>query len=115
MGRADRPATSRRLTFASIGSVGVISACVLAEHRVGLAPADVLCLLPAVALATVLRFVSYPGERTLLRLRRTRASRARRPVSSAAPRQHPVKALGGGRLIAASLAGRAPPCAAACC
>jgi len=57
----------------------------------------------------------YPGERALKRLREARRSATQHPASSRSPRQHAVALLRGGRLIAVSLAGRAPPCAAVCC
>jgi hypothetical protein len=75
-------------------------------------PPGVLTLLPALTLAVVMVTRPYLGERVIerLRLRRARpringlglAVRSRR-------RQPTATMLRGGRLIAASLAGRAPP------
>jgi hypothetical protein len=82
----------------------------LAAHGAGMATAlwqGTLYVLPALLLAISLLARRYPGERLLLllRVRRTRPRvgvRARLPeVTLAGPR--------GGRLIALSLAGRAPP------
>jgi hypothetical protein len=65
-------------------------------------------LLPALLLALVLLTRRYPGERLLGRLRlhlRPRRSERARAVRYTAERPPPH----GGRLIAVSLAGRAPP------
>jgi hypothetical protein len=73
-------------------------------------------LLPALALAVFLLGDRYPGERAIERLRAARAARPRRrPAGGPRPRQCPREHQRGGRLIAVSLAGRAPPLAAGCC
>jgi hypothetical protein len=79
----------------------------------GLLTPGVLMLLPALLLAGILLAGRYPGERLIARLARSRAPR-RRPVGRVQipPRPAPASTRGG-RLIAASLAGRAPPVLAA--
>ena len=72
-----------------------------------------LTMLPALALATMMLTRPYLGERALARLRSRRRPRRRaaaRIVVCARPRASVVR---GGRLIAAALAGRAPPLALA--
>jgi hypothetical protein len=72
----------------------------------------VLYLLPALLLAVVLLLRRYPGERLLCALVARRAHRARiRPLLAMRGIELPVPH--GGRLIAVSLAGRAPPLARA--
>ena len=66
-----------------------------------------LLLTPAIVLAIVLLFGRYPGEELLVRARARRRRRRRRdtrlvPIA-------PVRRIGGGLLLARSLAGRAPP------
>ncbi|HEY3828870.1 MAG TPA: hypothetical protein VGL57_06710 [Solirubrobacteraceae bacterium] len=70
-----------------------------------------LFLLPALALALALLGRRYPGERSLLTLRRRRAPmRWPHPRSSVSIRAHvPLLAARGGLLIARSLAVRPPP------
>jgi hypothetical protein len=69
-------------------------------------------LLPALVLAVLLRGGRYPGERAIERLRAARAPRPRRRVAvMSCPRWCPRAQRRGGRLIAVSLAGRAPPLA----
>jgi hypothetical protein len=79
---------------------------------VGLDP-NVLCLVPALALALVLLTRRYPGERMLIEVR-TRSCRHRaRPSSDRAARPRVLVILArGGKLIASSLAVRPPPPAA---
>lgn len=73
-------------------------------------------LLPALVLAVVLLGRRYPGERVIERLREARATRPRaRAASALCPRLRPREHRRGGRLIAVSLAGRAPPLVAGCC
>jgi hypothetical protein len=72
-----------------------------------------LFLGPALLLAIVLFGRRYPGERVIERWRDARRLRA--PRSTAATAQpRPCLRCGAGRLIAESLAGRAPPLAAGC-
>jgi hypothetical protein len=73
---------------------------------------SVLCVLPALVLALVLALRRYPGENTLVALRRHRRhGRARRTPSAL---RRPRRWLGrvvprGGLLLACSLADRPPP------
>lgn len=98
------------LVVALIVAVGLASSGALAPLQGG-----ALVLMPALALVIVMLTRPYLGEGAIarLRLRRDRRLRwtalrfpARRPLACA-PR--------GGRLIAAALAGRAPPFALASC
>jgi hypothetical protein len=115
MSRVHRPvASGRLLSFAGISSVVVVGG-LLFWHPRSAALVGVLYLLPAIVMAVVLLAGRYPGVRALERLRRTRTPRTARAVSSRAPRQHLAETLHGGRLIAGSLAGRAPPRPAVCC
>jgi hypothetical protein len=68
-----------------------------------------LYLLPALVLVVALLIKRYPGERLLAQLaaRRARPRRRARPLPAARRIELPVPH--GGRLIAVSLAGRAPP------
>lgn len=72
----------------------------------------VLGSLPALLLFAALAFGRYPGERALEKLRESTAGPAGRH-GSAQPRKphhlHVPHAIRGGRLIATSMAGRAPP------
>jgi hypothetical protein len=79
--------------------------CAVAWHS-----ADLLCLLPALALACALLSKRYPGERLLVALRgrrRARWPRARSVVSARA--RALTVAAHGGLLMARSLAVRPPP------
>jgi hypothetical protein len=72
-----------------------------------------LTMLPALALATMMLTRPYLGERAIVRLR---SRRSRRPSAMAriVVRRRPCASVArGGRLIAAALAGRAPPLALA--
>jgi hypothetical protein len=82
--------------LASLGSLGA------------LAP-GVLMLLPALLLALVLLAGRYPGERLIERWRRARPSARQALVAVLAPGRRSPQLVRGGRLIAAALAGRAPP------
>lgn len=114
MRRTGRRAAARLLlSLASIASIVAVSAVLLGDHSSSAPAVGILYLLPACLLGLVLLSGRYPGERALERLREAWASRSPRPMSSRPPRQHPAELLRGGRLIAASLAGRAPPAAAA--
>jgi hypothetical protein len=97
---------------------GALAASVLAVAAIGLlaslgslgalAP-GVLMLLPPLLLALVLLAGRYPGERLIERWRRARP-RARQALAAVlVPRRRPLQLVRGGRLIAAALAGRAPP------
>jgi hypothetical protein len=87
---------------------------VIAAH--GSLLVGLLTLAPALALAAVLSLRRYPGERVIasLRARRTRRSPHTAFVRPRV-RSRIAGATHGGRLIAASLAGRAPPAPLAGC
>jgi hypothetical protein len=71
-----------------------------------------LYLLPALLLALALVAGRRPGERLIVALHRRRARRAQHGMAPAGARiAHPAEHFlpRGGRLIAAALAGRAPP------
>jgi hypothetical protein len=78
---------------------------------------SLLILLPALALALVMLIRPYLGERTITRLRVARSRRRdpRAALSLPRPRSRWQPSIRGGRLIAAALAGRAPPAAPAVC
>jgi hypothetical protein len=116
MSRVHRPVARWRLiSLVGIGSVVVLIGPLFGWHPGSAVLVGVLYLLPAIVMGVVLLAGRYPGVRALERLRQTRASPTGRPVSSRAPRQPGAQTLRGGRLIAVSLAGRAPPRAAVCC
>jgi len=69
-----------------------------------------LCIAPALALATVLFARRYPGERLLLAAGTRRRTRQLRPARVLAPLR-PTLARRGGLLIASELAVRPPPLA----
>jgi hypothetical protein len=69
-------------------------------------------LAPALLILLPLLGGRYPGDEALARAARRRARAPRRPSTAAAPlRRRPPDVLlpRGGRLVAAALAGRAPP------
>jgi hypothetical protein len=80
--------------------------------------AGLLTMLPAIVLAVVMLVRPYLGERAIHRLR-ARLARpricARRAYAPCKPRSRTALTARGGLLIAASLAGRAPPRALAGC
>jgi hypothetical protein len=70
----------------------------------------ILCLMPALVLASALLARRYPGARTLVALRTKRQIRWPRPRSSTPARRRVViVAAHGGQLIGRSLAVRPPP------
>jgi hypothetical protein len=78
----------------------------------------VLTLLPAVVLAVMMLTRPYLGEQAIARLRARCPRRRRRPRTVATLggyRRPELDVARGGRLIAAALAGRAPPLARAGC
>jgi hypothetical protein len=76
----------------------------------------VLTLLPALVLAVMMLTRPYLGEQAIARLRRAGRSRRPRGVATLGGYLCPEVAVArGGRLIAAALAGRAPPLALAVC
>jgi hypothetical protein len=113
--RRSAVAPSRRsVVFA--GAVGAVAAvAVLALLGVlGVLGPGALTLLPALLLAAALFAGRFPGERMLERWTRARPAVRRAVARLVLP---PTRAAGatprGGRLVAAALAGRAPPALAA--
>ncbi len=72
-----------------------------------------LTLLPALAVAAVMILRPYAGERVIARLRARRLCLPRTRPAAPRPRPAATGIARGGRLIAAALAGRAPPLALA--
>ncbi len=100
--------SSRGLRLALLAALTLLA--VLVSHGAGVALGGLLYLVPALVLAALLLGGRYPGERALERLRLEFAPRPRaRAANSSRPRRRPDARLGGGRLIAVSLGGRAPP------
>jgi hypothetical protein len=98
--------TTRRWSVA----VGPASTVLLACCAIASESADLLCLLPALALACALLARRYPGERLLVALRHRRPSRWPRARSFASARTRALTvAAHGGLLMAHSLAVRPPP------
>lgn len=79
--------------------------------------AAALTMLPALVLALVMLVRPYLGERAIARLRAAcmRRPRVRLTLRLSNARSRTSVAMHGGLLIAASLAGRAPPAACAGC
>lgn len=74
----------------------------------------VLAALPAIFLLAALIQGRYPGERVIQRLRGQQPRIDRAPATTLRPRPRPRRARRRwGQLISESLAGRAPPAAAA--
>jgi len=115
MTRHRRRAAARPLVVLATGASALaVCAILLSGHSAGALTAA-LYLLPPSALFFALALGRYPGERVLSRLGEEPAPRRPRPVSSRRPCEHPAELLRGGRLIAVSRAGRAPPLAWARC
>ncbi len=94
----------------------LLPVAVVLNHGSGASLDGLMYLAPALVLVVVLLGRRYPGERVLERLREVRAARPRaRAADAPRPRQRPREHQRGGRLIAVSLAGRAPPLVAGCC
>jgi hypothetical protein len=106
--------SARRLLGLGGAASALLFCALLVGHGGGAVATGALHVLPAVLLVLALACGRYPGERVLARLRRAPSWRRLRAASARAPRQCPTTPLRGGRLIAASLAGRAPPLAAGC-
>jgi len=68
-----------------------------------------LTMLPALALAAIMLTRPYVGERAIARLRTRRSHRRDEPCPLSSSPCRSASAVRGGRLIAAALAGRAPP------
>ena len=75
----------------------------------------VLTLLPALVLAVMMLTRPYLGEQAIARLRAGRSRRPRGVATLGGYLRPEVAVARGGRLIAAALAGRAPPLALAVC
>jgi hypothetical protein len=116
-----QPVFAGRLRLAVLASGGLGVALVLAALHGGIDSAalteGVLYLLPAMLLALVLLAGRRPGERLIVALHRRRARRGgqRGSTTPGLVPAHPTELAlpRGGRLIAAALAGRAPPAWAA--
>src|SRR5271167_4902088 len=74
-----------------------------------------LTMLPAIVLAGVMLTRPYVGERAIARFRARRTWRRDEMRPLVSRRCSSARAVRGGRLIAAALAGRAPPLALAGC
>jgi hypothetical protein len=107
--------TWRALRRAALGAAVALVLVPALEHASGGVLHGALFLLPAAAIALALWRGWYPGERILDRLRAAPTAGPERPCGVRTPRWLHADLLRGGRLIAVSLAGRAPPAAAACC
>jgi hypothetical protein len=112
-----RPHRPRRLLLAApLLVVAVAAATILAPSGIlaTLTP-GALSLLPAALLAAFLLAGRYPGEKLIARVAVSRAPcrRPRRFARLLVPSAPASALVRGGRLIAASLAGRAPPAPAA--
>jgi hypothetical protein len=99
------------LRGAAIAAPLVLLTLAVLSQSVGGAQSGVMYLLPALVLAVVVFTRRYPGERVIERLRADAAPA--RAASTPRPRPRLYAHERGGRLIARSLAGRAPPLAAA--
>ncbi|MCK9247938.1 MAG: hypothetical protein M0P31_03045 [Solirubrobacteraceae bacterium] len=91
-----------RRALLAVGAVAVVLAGLLVGGD------GFLLAVPALFLFTCLLSGRYVGEAAVLRLRRRRARPTATAASTGTTRPATV-AVRGGRLIAASLAGRAPP------
>ena len=96
------------------GLLAAVAFGALPGHLAGSVRDGLLFLGPALVLAMALFARRYPGERAIERWRARRAPRARLAALVVRPRPRPRALRGGGCLISASLAGRAPPLAAGC-
>jgi hypothetical protein len=101
-----------------LAAVGLVTFIAMAAAGVFGAPrGDLLTLLPLCAVILVMLLRPYAGEGAIARLRGARGTRARAPSQLESPRSLDLAHVArGGRLIAAALAGRAPPLGlAGCC
>ena len=108
------PRRRRIATSAAVSALALIALVVLTVHPSGALDGGLMFMLPALALAAILFAGRYPGEEVIARLGSPRRRLPRRAKGFAAPRARPLRQPRGGRLIAASLAGRAPPLVAGC-
>jgi len=93
----------RVLLLAALAAISV-AALFLTGFDVGL-----LMLLPALTMAALLVVWPYPGLELILRIAARRRPRPGRTRTRRVHRRRPLLVARGGRLIAASLGGRAPP------
>ncbi len=101
-----RGARRTQLNVALLCGLAVL-ACVLLMHVPGMG-AGLAYLAPGVFVFVLLRLGRYPGQNALLaRMRKVRRRHARPVRSRATRRASPMPR--GGTLLAAALAGRAPP------
>jgi fatty acid desaturase len=100
--RSARHACALAVAVLAVAAIGLLAA-------LGALAPGVLMLLPALLLTLVLVAGRYPGERLLERWRRARPRVRRALATVLAPGRRPPQLVRGGRLIAAALAGRAPP------
>jgi hypothetical protein len=111
-----RALAGQRVLLLTVLAALLLLTAVLLGNYAGASANGLMFMLPALVLAVVLFGGRYPGERVIERLRKALATRRRvRATSTTLPRQRPTETRRGGRLIAVSLAGRAPPLAAGCC
>ena len=112
----------RRLATPSPGrAAALVVALAAAVALATLAPLGVLgpltpgalMLLPTLLLVLALLAGHFPGERLIERWGRGRPRPRKMIAQVLAPTHRPAQTLRGGRLIAAALAGRAPPAPAA--
>jgi hypothetical protein len=100
---AIRPLSPRgRVLLLAVLAAITLAALLATGFSVGL-----LMLLPALATAALLIVWPYPGLELILRIAARRRPRPRR--ARLVRRRRPLLVARGGRLIAASLGGRAPP------
>src|SRR5580658_3368380 len=88
-------------------------AVLTAIGALGASQQGALMMLPALLLAVALLAGRYPGERLIARWGRARPRARQATARVPMPSHASLQTLRGGRLIAASLAGRAPPVFAA--
>jgi hypothetical protein len=101
-----RSRSSRRAV--ALAAVLCVLLALSAAMTGGAALASLLCLAPALLIPALLALGWFPGERLLATFAR-RARKRRRAPRARRPRLVPAGLPRGGRLLAASLAGRAPP------
>jgi hypothetical protein len=106
--------THRHAGLPSVGGLlallAIVSVAIAAALLPGGGGAGVLCVTPALAIATMLLTRRYPGERLLQRAAAPLTPRRPRAKSSrAVRRQHLIVMARGGALIARALAVRPPP------
>jgi hypothetical protein len=105
-----------RRSWRPLLAVALVAATALAIGADGSLATGALMMLPALVLAAIMLTRPYLGERVIARLRMRRGARRRAPATCAhTGLSFAPFAASGGRLIAAALAGRAPPACLADC